>query len=140
MGGGFHQNPQLLRCRKFCPSGIWNLELILPKEQGLFGPKVRFLALFSPVSVFLGPFLTLSSSFDEQKKQYSYKFLVEFFTLKLMDGVQRGGRTPRIRNSFFAKNLVSSGIWNLKLTLLKEQFLVQKLYSWFFSLVLAFLV
>ena len=66
------------------------------------------------------------------KKQYSYTFLVELFTLKLMDRVQRGGGTPRIRNSFFAKNLVSSGIWNLKLTLLKEQFLVQKLYSWFF--------
>ena len=39
-----------------------------------------------------------------------------------MDVVQRGLGIPRIRNSFFAKNLVSSRIWNLKLTLIKEQF------------------
>ena len=75
------------------------------------------------------------------KKQYYYTFLVELFTLKLYGRCAKGDGTPQIRNSFFAKNLVSSGIWNLKLTLLKEQFFGPKtLFLAHFSLVLALLV
>ena len=84
---------QLFHCRKFCPSGIWNLELNLPKEQGLFGPKARFLALLCPVSVLLGPFLTQSSSLDEQKTIFLYIF-DGFFHFKTLWTVCKGGWYP----------------------------------------------
>ena len=95
---------QLFHCRKFCPSGIWNLELNLPKEQGLFGPKARFLALSSPVSVLLGPFLTLSSSLDEQKTKLLYIF-DRTFHFKTLWTVCKGGwyksATPSLLKIWF---------------------------------------